>query len=152
LALVRSARRRLAERKALSTDELANLIRSSKMSEFKWTPKMEELAQKHYTKEQLQALKARNFTAEDQTRGSAAGEGVYADLDALGAHADPKSPEALAIGRRAHALITEFTLGDPAMFKAVTGMKNDMMKDPALAPQMGPPQRFVLMGRIFEEL
>jgi len=153
IALVRKARRRLAERKALSTDELANLIRSSKMTDFKWTPKMEELAQKHYTQEQLQALRARKFTDEDQARVSAAWEKVYADLAALGPGGDPASPAALDIGRRAHALISEFTQGDPALFKAVSGMKRDMMKDPALAEPTGATQAgFAMLGRIFAKL
>src|SRR5689334_15099459 len=40
LTLVRAARRRLAQHKTLSTDELATLIRRSKMNDVKWTPKM----------------------------------------------------------------------------------------------------------------
>jgi hypothetical protein len=42
------------------------------MSEFKWNDKMEALAQKHYTPEQLQELRGRPFTAEDQARVGAA--------------------------------------------------------------------------------
>ncbi len=153
LALVRAARRKLAEREVLSTDELANLIRRSKMTDFKWTPKMEELAQKHYTPEQLAGLKARDFTPADQARVSAAWDEVYADLAKLGPDADPASPAALAVGRRAHALIMEFTQGDPALWKSVTGMKKDVMKDPALAEQTyGPKPAFDLMGKIFAEL
>jgi DNA-binding transcriptional MerR regulator len=153
LALVRAARRRLAERDVLSTDELANLIRRSRMSEVKWTPKMEELAQKHYTKEQLASLRARNFTPEDQARVSAAWAGVYEDLDALGTDGDPASEAALAVGRRAFALISEFTQGDPAMFKAVTAMKKDMMKDETIAAQMpATVAQNALLGRIFAEL
>ena len=111
------------------------------MSNFKWTPNMEELAQKHYTPEQLQALSTRPFTAEDQARVSAAWEAVYADLARLGANADPASETALAIGRRAYGLISEFTQGDPALFKAVSAVKTDMMKDPALAQQTGDTKR-----------
>lgn len=152
LALVRAARRRLAEHDALSTDELANLIRRSKMSEFKWTPKMESLAQKHYTQEQLTELKSRNFTDADQARVSAAWAQVYEDLAALGESVDPASAPALAIGRRANALIQEFTQGDPSLFKAVTGMKKDMAKDAEIAAQMPPTSTMNLLGRIFAEL
>ena len=88
------------------------------MSEMKWSPKMEALAQKHYTPEQLNELRARPFTAEDQARVGAAWAQVFADIDALGANADPTSPQALDIGRRAQALIAEFTQGDPALFQA----------------------------------
>jgi DNA-binding transcriptional MerR regulator len=153
LALVRAARARLAQHRSLSPDELGNLVRSTAMSEFKWNDKMEALAQKHYTPEQLQTLRARPFTAEDQARVSAAWTRVFADIDALGSDADPASEQALEIGRRARALIHEFTQGDPALFKAVTGMKKDMMADPEIARQgPGTPQSSALLGRIFEEL
>jgi DNA-binding transcriptional MerR regulator len=152
LALVRAARQRLANQDALSTDELANLIRRSKMSEFKWTPKMESLAQKHYTQEQLADLKSRNFSDTDQARVSAAWASVYEDIDALGQDADPTSEKALSIGRRANALIQEFTQGDPALFKAVTAMKKDMVADESLKPQMPPPATMALLGKIFAEL
>jgi hypothetical protein len=122
------------------------------MSEFKWTPKMDALAQKHYTQAQLAELKSRNFTDADQARVSAAWASVYADVDALGEDADPASERALAIGRRANALIQEFTRGDPAMFKAVTGMKRDMAKDAEIAAQMPPPSTMAMLGKIFAAL
>lgn len=152
LALVKAARARLAKHEILSTDELAKLIRRSKMSEFKWTPEMEALAQKHYTPEQLAALRSRPFTDQDQARVSAAWASVYEDLEALGPKADPKSDAALAIGRRAFGLINEFTQGDPALFKAVSAMKKDMLKDATLKPQMPAPEQMGLLGQIFAEL
>lgn len=153
LTLVRAARAKLADRRSLSPDELGNLVRSTAMSEFKWTDKMEQLAQNHYTQEQLRDLRARPFTAEDQARVSAAWAKVFADIEALGPNADPGSDAALEIGRRAQALINEFTQGDPALFKAVTGMKKDMMADPELAKQgPGTPQTSAFLGRVFEEL
>jgi len=153
LVLIRTARARLAERRTLSPDDLGNLVRRTAMTEMKWTPKLEAMAQKHYTKEQLDNLKGRNFTADDQARVSAAWEQIYAELAALGENADPASEPALAIGRRAFALITEFTQGDPAMLKAVTGMKRDIMADPETRAQSGAPtQSFALLGRIFAAL
>lgn len=153
LALVRRARAKLAERKSLSPDELGNLVRSTAMSEFKWNDKMEAMAQKHYTPEQLQELRARPFTSDDQARVSAAWAQIYADIDALGANANPGSEPALEIGRRAQALINEFTQGDPSMFKAVTAMKKDMMADPEIAKQgPGTPASTAMLGRIFAEM
>ena len=123
------------------------------MSELKWNDKMEALAQKHYTPEQLQELRARQFTAQDQERVSAAWGKVFADIDALGPNADPATPAALEIGRRAQALINEFTQGDPALTKAVAGMKKDMMADPQIAKQgPGSPASLALLGEIFAEL
>ena len=67
-----------------------------------------------YTQEQLRELRARPFSAADQERVGAAWIKVFADIDALGPNADPGSEAALEIGRRARALINEFTQGDPA--------------------------------------
>lgn len=153
LRLVRAARAKLAGEKRLSPDELGKLVRSTAMSEFKWTDKMEALAQKHYTPAQLHDLRARPFTSADQARVSAAWEAVFADIAALGPNADPTSEPALAIGRRAQALINEFTQGDPAMLKAVTGMKRDMMADPDIARQgPGTPEATAFLGRVFAAL
>ena len=153
LTLVRAARAKLVEKKSLSPDELSKLVRSTAMSEFKWNDKMEALAQKHYTPGQLQNLRARRFTAQDQERVSAAWAQVFADVDALGPNADPASQQALNIGRRAQGLINEFTQGDPALLKAVTGMKKDMMADPQIAAQgPGSPASMAVLGAIFAEL
>lgn len=153
LALVRAARAKLADRRSLSPDELGKLVRSTAVSEFKWNDKMEAIAQRHYTQEQLRELRARPFTAEDQARVSAAWEKVFADIEALGPNADPGSDAALDIGRRARVLIDEFTQGDPALLKAVTGMKRDMMADPEIARQgPGTPAHTTFLGRVFEEL
>jgi len=153
LSLVRAARAKLADRKSLSPDELGNLVRSTAMSELKWNDKMEAMAQKHYTPEQLQKLRARPFSTEDQERVSAAWAAIYADIDALGPSAEPGSEKALQIGQRAKALIDEFTQGDPAMFKAVTAMKKDMMADPQIARQgPGTPAGSAMLGRILAEL
>jgi DNA-binding transcriptional MerR regulator len=153
LALVRAARAKLVGKQRLSPDELGNLVRSTKMSEFKWNDKMEAMAQKHYTPEQLQELRSRPFTAADQERVSAAWASVFADIEALGPNGDSASDKALEIGRRAQALINEFTQGDPSMFKAVTAMKKDMMADPEIAKQgPGTPETSAMLGRIFAEL
>lgn len=153
LALVRQARARLNGKQSLSPDELGKLVRSTAMSEMKWSPKMEALAQKHYTPEQLDKLRSREFSAEDQARVGAAWGQVFADIDALGPSADPASAKALEIGRRAQALIAEFTQGDPALFKAAGAMNREAMNDPDLAQQM-PTQvgHWKFMSRVFEEL
>ncbi|MGE0740106.1 MAG: MerR family transcriptional regulator [Hyphomonadaceae bacterium] len=153
LALVRAARAKLADKGRLSPDELAKLVRSTAMTEFKWNDKMEALAQKHYTPEQLQEIRGRGFTADDQKRVGAAWAQIYADIDALGPGADPASPQALEIGRRAKALIDEFTQGDPALFKAAGAMNRDALADPDLAQHM-PVQagHWQFLGRVLAEL
>lgn len=153
LTLVRQARAKLKGKQSLSPDELGKLVRSTAMSEMKWSPKMEALAQKHYTPEQLNELRSRQFSAEDQVRVGAAWTQVFADIDALGSNADPASAKALEIGRRAQALIAEFTQGDPALFQAAGAMNREAMADPELAQSMPTtPNHWQFMGRVFEQL
>lgn len=97
------------------------------MSEFKWNDKMEALAQKHYSPEQLAEIRSRGFTPEDQKRVGLAWAQIYADIDALGAKPDPTSDRAIDIGRRAQVLIQEFTRGDPALFRAAGAMNRAAM-------------------------
>lgn len=52
-------------------------------------------------------------------------------------------------GVSAQALINEFTQGDPAMFKAVTGVKKEMMGDPDLARHMPPAGVMEFLGKVF---
>lgn len=124
------------------------------MTELKWTPDMEALAQKHYTPEQLQELRARPFSAADQARVSTAWANVFADIDALGPDADPATEKALEIGRRAQALIQEFTQGDGEMLKAAGAFNRDAMQSGAGAAQPGwmSPAHWQFMGRVFAEL
>lgn len=106
------------------------------MSEMKWSPKMEALAQKHYTPEQLNELRSRQFSVEDQARVGAAWTRVFADIDALGADPDPTSDRAGDIARRAKALIDEFTQGDPSLMQAASRMNSEALADPELRPNL----------------
>ena len=153
LRLVRAARAKLNGKQSLSPDELGKLVRSTAVSEFKWNDKMEALAQKHYTPEQLAEIRSRGFTPEDQNRVGEAWAQIYADIDALGPNPDPSTPQALDIGRRAQALIQEFTQGDPALFQAAGKMNRDAMADPELSQQMPTtPSHWQFMGRVFAVL
>jgi len=153
LRLIRSARAKLNGQQRLSPDELGKLVRSTAVSEFKWNDKMEALAQKHYTPEQLAEIRSRGFTPEDQKRVGEAWAKVYADIDALGDNPDPATPQALDIGRRAQALIQEFTKGDPALFKAAGAMNREAMADPEIGKQMPTkPSHWQFMQLVFEEL
>jgi DNA-binding transcriptional MerR regulator len=153
LRLVRAARAKLKGKQHLSPDELGKLVRSTAVSEFKWNDKMEALAQKHYTPEQLAEIRSRGFTAEDQKRVGAAWAQIYADIDALGPDPDPATPRALDIGRRAQALIQEFTQGDPALFRAAGAMNREAMADPEIAQKMPTkPSHWQFMSRVFAEL
>lgn len=132
LDLVRKARAKLAEGGELPTEDLIELTKETAVSEFKWTPEHQALAEKHYTPEQLAALKARAFTAEDQARVSQAWNEVFADAERLKG-GDPGSPEALDLARRWRALVEAFTQGDPALGKAAAGFNRELMSRPDMA-------------------
>jgi len=153
LRLVRSARARLASHQVLSPEELATLVRSTKMSDSKWTAKLEAVAAKHYTPEQLAQIKSRPFTAADQARVGDAWLKIWADIDALGDAPSVTSEAALAIGRRAKALIDEFTQGDPSLFRAAGAMNSELMQDPEAARQMKTTQtHWMFLGAVMKEL
>ena len=121
------------------------------MNDSKWTAKMETVAAKHYTPEQLAQLKARPFTAADQARVGDAWMKIWADIDALGENPSTTSDAALAIGRRAKALIDEFTQGDPALYRAAGAMNSELMKDPEAAQQMKTTQKhWVFLGEVMK--
>ncbi|MFT3728400.1 MAG: MerR family transcriptional regulator [Terricaulis sp.] len=136
LALVRAARAKLAEKRSLSPDELGKLVRSTSQSEFKWNPRMEALAEKHFTSEQLQELRARKFTPADQERVGAAWKQIFFDVGALGDEPDPACERALDIARRADALLAEFSGGDPKLLQAASKMNIEAFSDPELASKM----------------
>lgn len=119
LAIVRLARSRLAAAGALSADDLTQLIKDTTPmtdSSDKPSPEVSALIARHYTPEQLDRLKARPFTAEDQANVAQAWSAVFADAHRLATElADPGSDAALDLARRARGLIQAFTQGDSGL-------------------------------------
>jgi hypothetical protein len=123
------------------------------MNDTKWTARLEDMARKHYTPEQLAQIRSRPFTAEDQKRVGDAWEEIWADIQALGNNPSTTSDAALSIGRRAMALILEFTQGDPALFRAAGAMNSELLKDPDSAARMKTTQKhWVFLGAVMKEL
>lgn len=153
LRLVRSARARIASHQVLSPEELATVVRSTRMNDAKWTARLEDMARRHYTPEQLAQIRSRTFTAADQKRVGDAWERIWADIDALGDAPSTTSAAALSIGRRAMALILEFTQGDPALFRAAGAMNSELLQDPDAAARMKTTQKhWVFLGAVMKEL
>jgi len=153
LALVRAARAKLAARRSLSPDELGKLVRTTSQSEFKWNPRMEAIANKHFTPEQLTHLRERPFTAADQARVSAAWMQIFDDIRSLGDDPDPSCPLALDVARRADALLAEFARGDVAMLQAASKMNMEAFSDPELAHKMpGKAAHFAFVTKALGEL
>lgn len=131
LELVRKARAKLAQGHDLPTEDLIELTKETVVSEFKWTPEHQALAEKHYTPEQLAALEARKLSNEDQARVNQAWSELFAQAERL-KDGDPGSPEALDLARRWRALVAEFTQGDPAVMKAASGFVRELRSKPDL--------------------
>ena len=114
LSLVRAARRRLEAGGDLSTDDLIELTRETAMSEIKPSPELEKLIEKHYTPEQLEALKAREWTEADQAAANARWGALIARAQAL-VGGDPAAPEARALAREWRAEAAKFHQNDPEL-------------------------------------
>lgn len=135
LAIVRAARARLASGASLSPDDLTQLARTTAMTDTKWTPELQALADKHYTPEQLGELKARKFDMGDQQAIAAEWAQIFADGERL-RHGDPASAEAQAWAARWKAATDKFTLGRQDLWDSAAKFNMEARADPATAPQM----------------
>lgn len=80
------------------------------------------MVERYYTPEQLETLARRRdaLRPDGMEKAQRDWAEVYADLDALRADGvDPVDPRAQEVGRRARALIAQFTGGDPAMLASL---------------------------------
>lgn len=141
LELLRTARRRLKAGEALSIDDLTTLTKETVVSESltdaEWKEIFDPLASKHYSPEELAALKAREPSATEQKAVQAQWAAVIAEGCALMERGvDPASPEAIDLARRWKALQDQFTLGDPAIAQKAAAMWRDAMADPAAAQRL----------------
>jgi len=133
LALLASARRRLARGETLSMDDLTELTRETTMTENRLDPE-------EYNRV-FGPLRAKHFTAEDEARwsqaatvegegGGQAWEGLIAEGKALLAEgADPDSPQAMALAVRWMGLLNRFSGGDPAVHQKVEAMWKEAFQD-----------------------
>lgn len=134
LAIVRTARTRIAKGDALSADDLAQLARETAMTDLKWTPELEALAQKHYTKEQRDSLDDRNFSHFDQAEITAQWAEIFADGERL-RHGDPASPDAQVWAARWKAQVEKFTQGRDDLLKSASGFMADLRANPKTSHQ-----------------
>lgn len=149
LGLVRAARARLAAGEALSIDDLSNLTMETTMTTKPSDEEMQALfapiSAKHFTPEELAAVKQRKF---DQADASARWEALIAEAKVLMTKGNPCSPEALDLARRWKALVEEFTSGDQVMLGKLRNVWNDAFADPKLAPKL--PMTPELMGFVMQ--
>ena len=155
LALVRTARRKLAAGTALSIDDLATLTKETTMST---KPTQEEMkaifdphVQKHFTAAEIDATAQRKF---DPAYTQKAWDDLIAEAKALMAKNESvDSPATLDVARRWRGMIQMFTQGNPDVEKRVGQVWQSAFKDPATAPKlpMGP-EVFQFMGQAMNKL
>lgn len=137
LALVRAARARLAKNETLSVDDLAKLTTETTMTTKATSEEMkaifDPLISKHYTQEDLDALKARGDTF-DQAEVTRTWNGLFAEAKDLAAKGDPASPAALDLARRWSKMVSAFTQGDPALAQKAGAVWKEAVSDPKAAP------------------
>lgn len=153
LTLVQIAKVRLRETGALSTEELAGVVRLISRTVLRTTPEMEKLAERIYTPEQRAKVFARNQTAEENARASRIWEDVLTGMDRLLPDGDPASEEALALGRRLVAFFRETTQGDKELWNNSYRFWQAAIDDPRIAAEV-PFDRahWDFMSKIFAEL
>ena len=152
LELVRRARARLARGETLPTDDLVNLTKETVMSDFKPSPELEALVDKHVDADRVKQLHPQPWTPEDQAKAGAEWAALIAEAERL-KDGDPGSPDALALARRWRDQVQQFTKGDAALTGQVSGMYKEGLADPKTAPKMPfSPEVFRFIGEAQKRL
>ena len=154
LALVRAARSRLAAGETLSIDDLATLTKettmNTKLSSEEWKELFAPLIQKNYAPEDLAKASGRQFDQEEISR---QWNTLFADAKAVMAKGDPYSSEALDVGRRWGALVSQFTQGDPKLTEGSSKVWKDAFSDPKVASRLPVgPDLFAFVGKSMQRL
>jgi len=154
LALLRTARAKLAAGQALSIDDLANLNTETVMPTLTDEERyklMKPISDKYFTAEDAEKLRQRKY---DQPAITAQWNEVFESAKALvAADADPAAPAAQDLARRWNALIVQFTGGDDGLRQKVRAVWKDAMNDPNVAPVIPlTPQVSAFMGRALAHL
>ena len=92
LALIRTAREKLAAQGELTSDDLIALTKETAMSGKPSDPEMERLIDRHFSTAQKEKLHARAWTAKDQEAASQRWAALFAEAEKLRALGDPASP------------------------------------------------------------
>lgn len=139
LALVRAARAKLRGGESLSIDDLANLAKETSMAskltrQTYFHPALVPHQHKYFTPEEIEGFASREGF--DQEREIAIFFGMVDELKKLTASGDPRSAEAVDLGRRWIAHTHDLTRGDQDVAARIRNMAKDALADPATASQM----------------
>lgn len=150
LELVRAARAKLAAGQTLSIDDLTQLTQETTMTQKATADELkaifDPISAKYFSPEETAELTKRKF---DQEAASHAWETLIAEAKALIAtNADPASPKAKELARRWHALVQQFSQGNPDVERRVKQVWSDAMADPKAAPKLPlNPEIFAFIGK-----
>jgi DNA-binding transcriptional MerR regulator len=150
LRLIAIARARLAGKEDLSADDFAQLVRRISATVLRWTPELEELAQRFYTPKQLAQLRG---NGRDSAALSEGWEHVMIGVEAIERDGDPTSEAALALGREMVALFRKSAKGDKAFWNSSARFWGEAIHDPSVSQQLQmSAARYEFVGRILSEL
>jgi DNA-binding transcriptional MerR regulator len=153
LRLIAIARARLAGKENLSAEDFAQLVRRISATVLRWTPELDELAQRFYTPKQMALIRDRGHGVEDAAALSEGWEKVLTGVDAIERDGDPGSDAALALGREMVALFRRSAKGDKALWNNSARFWREAVRDPAVSDQMRMnAARYEFVGHILAEL
>lgn len=136
LRAVQKARSQLSQVNSLSTDDLINLTKETLvMSQFEWTEADQKLADRHYTKEQLERIVGHKTSDEFQKEVDEIWAGIIADIEAL-KEGPSDTPEALDVARRWLKASETFHQGDSELSEASDAWYEDGYSNPETASNM----------------
>jgi hypothetical protein len=113
-------------------------------------PRLMALVEKNYTAEQREKLK--QLTQQAHQRINDGWTALFEDIAQLGPQPDPKSGKAREIGKRAHALLKDFSQGDAGVFKAAVAMNRDIAKDPEMMRSMPGQEHWPFIDKVLTDL
>jgi len=153
LGLVRVARRKLADGKALSLDELITLTKETTVTTREQHEEMKALfdpiMERYFSEDDRRVLGQRAF---DQQVASRGWDALMTEAKTLMAKGDSGSPEAVDLAHRWMALVGQFTGGDPKLAAKVKSVWTDAMADPAAAPKLPlNPEIFAFVGEAWKK-
>lgn len=154
LALLRSARAKLASGQALSIDDLANLKMETVMPTLTDEERyklMKPISDKYFTPEDAEKLQQRKY---HQPAITAQWNELFEKAKAfVTADADPASADVQDLARRWNALVEQFTGGDDGLRQKVRAVWKEAMQDPKIAPVIPfTPEVSAFMGKALEHL
>ncbi len=154
LALVRSARARIARGEALSLDDLTTLTRETTMNDQApdWARKMQPIIDQHLSQADKARIEALTTSAAEQANYEADWEKLIAKAKSL-LGSDPGAPEAQDVARRWRALARLSTGGDPALYAKMAQVWRDSLANRDVAPTLPfSPEVWAFVGQAMTKL